>query len=331
MVTCQHTDPGILDGVGILELIHQNMAKTLLVMGKNMGLVQPELMGPQQQLGKIHQPGPITGLLIELIELEIGAGCGITERLYVPGPQTVILLVVDVAHHGAGRPLLLVEIEGAHHPLDETQLIVAIEDLEILRQIGIQMMSPQQTVGNAVEGAQPHAAIAIAQMAAQQTLHPAAHLGGRLVGEGDGEDREGRGMLHGEQPGDTMHQYPRLAGASARQHQQIFQRRSHGIPLPVVEPVEQGFHVHHNSCSYTQWHPVYTAIKESPNYSTASQRRNKMNLFLAISTYTVRGCTLGRRPGEKNFPDMDHVAADTVGIALSAVCQHAEQFPAVGQ
>jgi hypothetical protein len=53
-------------------------------------------------------------------------------------------------------------------------------------------VSAQDPGADAVEGAQPHAA----DVGAEQLLHPAAHLPGRLVGEGDRED-----LLTGEPPG----------------------------------------------------------------------------------------------------------------------------------
>lgn len=58
----------------------------------------------------------------------------------------------------ARRPLLLVEVHGFDQTLKQAQLVLAIEDLEILRQIGVHMVRTQQTVRQPVEGADPHAA-----------------------------------------------------------------------------------------------------------------------------------------------------------------------------
>ena len=57
--------------------------------------------------------------------------------------------------------MLLVEVERLEHPANEAVLVVGVEDLEILRQPRIQMVGPQQAVGDAVEGADPHAAHAV--------------------------------------------------------------------------------------------------------------------------------------------------------------------------
>ncbi|MNZ37836.1 hypothetical protein D3C78_552950 [compost metagenome] len=149
--------------------------------------VQPQLVGAQQEFCEVHQPGAIAGLLVGLVDLLIGAGDGIAVKVDVAGAQALILLAVDVAHHGAGGPMLLVEVERLEHPADETVLVVGVEDLEILGQARIQMVGPQQAVGDAVEGAYPHAAHPVPY----HLLDPAAHLGRRLVGKGHGDDGEG--------------------------------------------------------------------------------------------------------------------------------------------
>lgn len=47
-------DPDILDTVGILELVHQHIGKALAVMVEDMRLIQPQLVGAQQQLGEVY-------------------------------------------------------------------------------------------------------------------------------------------------------------------------------------------------------------------------------------------------------------------------------------
>ncbi len=186
-VAGQHPQPGVLDAVGILEFVHQDVLEAVAVVLEDVGLVQPQLVGPQQEFGKIHQTGAIAGLLIGLVDLLIGAGDGVAIDVDVAGAQPLVLLAVDVAHHGAGSPVLLVEVERLEHPANEAVLVVGVEDLEVLGQARIQMVGPQQSVGDAVEGADPHAAHAVAY----HLLDPATHLGRRLVGKGHRDDGEG--------------------------------------------------------------------------------------------------------------------------------------------
>ena len=40
-VTGEHADPGVLNAVGILKFIHQNMAEALLIVFQQMGFMQP--------------------------------------------------------------------------------------------------------------------------------------------------------------------------------------------------------------------------------------------------------------------------------------------------
>ena len=44
-LTCQHPEPGILNGVGILKLVHQNSFESLLVMLQGLRRLQPQFMG----------------------------------------------------------------------------------------------------------------------------------------------------------------------------------------------------------------------------------------------------------------------------------------------
>ena len=54
---------------------------------------------------------------------------------------------------------------------------------------------------------------------AEQLLDAAAHLAGRLVREGDGEDAVRRDALDLDQPGDAVREHARLAAAGAGEHQ----------------------------------------------------------------------------------------------------------------
>ncbi len=150
-------------------------------------------------------------------------------------PQAFVLLTVDEPLRLACRPALLVEAQLADHPLDDALLVVAVEDLEILRQPRFLPVGPQQTVREAVEGADPHAL----GTHAEQLLDAVAHLGGGLVGEGHRKDGVRRGALDLDQPGDAVHQHPGLARAGTGQDQLATQGRGHGLTLGIVEGIEQ--------------------------------------------------------------------------------------------
>ena len=86
-------------------------------------------------------------------------------------------------------------------------------------------------MGDAVEGAHPHPASGHGQ----QLFDAAAHLRRRLIGEGDRENTERRGLFGGDLPGDAVHQHPGLTGAGAGQHQQMAVFRGDRVALGRVE------------------------------------------------------------------------------------------------
>ena len=79
---------------------------------------------------------------------------------------------------------------------------------------------------------------------AQQALDAAAHLGGGLVGEGDGQHAVGGDAHHFVEPADAVRQHAGLAGPGAGEHQQVARRGRHGLALGRVQAVEQVGNIH---------------------------------------------------------------------------------------
>lgn len=231
----KNPQPGVLHGVGVLELVHQDMAEAPLVVLEHAGMVAPEVQGAQQQLGEVDHPGAGAGRLVGFVDLQHGGEEQVAAGLDVLRPQALVLLPVDEPLGLARRPALLVEAEFADHPLDQALLVVAVEDLEVLAQPGLAPVRAQQAMGEAVEGADPHAR----RIDPEQLLDAVAHLRRRLVGEGHRQDAVGRGVLDLDQPGDPVHQHAGLARAGAGEDQLAAQRRGHGLALRVVEGVQQ--------------------------------------------------------------------------------------------
>jgi hypothetical protein len=69
-------------------------------------------------------------------------------------PSSLCLLMKYCTSRGTKR--VLVEVERLDDLLDEPQLILAVEDLEALRQAGFAPVQPQQPMREAVESAEPH-------------------------------------------------------------------------------------------------------------------------------------------------------------------------------
>ena len=188
----QQPHPLVLDGVGILEFVHQHVLEPFPVMGQQIRVIAPEFVGAQQQLAEIHQSAALAFLLIDRVDLPVLA----LNRLAVVGQigraLEFILATVDEAGHLWRRPLFLIQIQAAQHPLEQPGLIIAVENLESARQAGFLPVLAQQAVGDAVKGADPQPTDGLVQ----HFFHPTAHLGGGLVGEGDRQDGPGWGVLH---------------------------------------------------------------------------------------------------------------------------------------
>ena len=153
----QQPQPGVLDGVGVLELIHQHMAEASLVVLEQAGVVAPQIQRTQQQLGEVDDASAGAGLFIGFVDLQLCGEEQITAGLDVAWTQAFVLLRVDPPLRLARRPALLIEAELADHPLDQALLVIGVENLEILRQLRLAPVSTQQAVGQAVKGAHPHA------------------------------------------------------------------------------------------------------------------------------------------------------------------------------
>src|SRR6185437_14270540 len=173
--------PGVLDGVGILEFVNQHVPEALTVMRQELRMVAPELVGAQQQLREIDHPRARAGLLVETVEPDHLRAGKIVAGLQVLRTAALVLVRVDEPLYLARLPARLVEIVGPDDPLHQALLVIRIENLEALGESRLSPVQPQQAVRDAVEGADPQHP----GRGAEDLLHAAAHFTGRLVGEGD--------------------------------------------------------------------------------------------------------------------------------------------------
>ncbi len=104
----QQAQPGILDGVGVLELVHQDVAEAVLVVGQDLGVVAPQFMGAQQQFGEVHHPGAAAGVLVGLVDAHHLAHEGVAAVVDVARALALVLAGVDEPLYLARRPLGLV-------------------------------------------------------------------------------------------------------------------------------------------------------------------------------------------------------------------------------
>src|SRR5690606_10165589 len=120
------------DGVGVLELVDQDMAEAALVMAADLGVVADQLQGAQQQLVEVHQPATAAQLLVGVVDLLHGGEEQVAMRLDMLGATALVLLAVDEPLGLASRPAAVIQAKVANDALDQAQLVVGIEDLEAL-------------------------------------------------------------------------------------------------------------------------------------------------------------------------------------------------------
>ena len=154
---CQQGQPLVLKGVRILELIHEDVPETALIMRADRLISLQELIGSEQQFGKIHNALALALRLIKAVDLNHPA-TKIVERLDVIGPQALFLGAIDKTLHVARRIFLIVDASCLEHTLDGSKLVRSIQDLKCLWQARITMMGTQHPIAQAMEGANPHAA-----------------------------------------------------------------------------------------------------------------------------------------------------------------------------
>ena len=236
----QEAEPGVLDGVGVLELVDQQVGEAGAVVGEQVVSRAEELVGAEQQLGEVDEPVSPAQVFVGAVDGHQALVLLAAALLEMARPQSLVLPGVDPGLDPAGYPALLVETEVAQHPADTARLVFAVENLKAGGQSGFLAVGAQQPVREPVKGAHPHAP----QGASEDGLDARAHLSRRPVGEGDDVDVPGRRFAGGEQPRDTVHEHPGLAASRAGEHELMTGRCGDRVPLGPVQGVEYVCQVH---------------------------------------------------------------------------------------
>ena len=233
----QKPQPEILGDVGVLVLVHQDVAEAVVILGEDVRVVPEDGDRMQQEIAEIAgveglQPRLIGG--VEFPSLAVGEGPRVALG-NVLRRQRLVLPAIQHVGEGAGRPALVVEILGLDELLDQPDLVVGVENGEVRLQPGEFRVAAQDLHADRVEGAEPRHAL---DLFADQKADALLHLARGLVGEGHGEDLRGPGPAGGEDMGDARRQDARLARAGAGQHQHRALGGLHGGALLGIEAGE---------------------------------------------------------------------------------------------
>ena len=225
----------VLGPVGVLVLVDQDVAEPLLVGLAHVvaGLQDPDRL--QQQIVEVHGVGRHQPLLVGQVDVGDAPAVrirSVARRRREPlGVHQLALGLADDGGHRPRRQPLGVQPQLGHDDLHQPARVGVVVDGErrpVAQAAGVRAQDPQ---AGRVEGGDPHAL----GSRADQLDHPPAHLLGRLVGEGDGQDLPGGGVPGRQQMGDASGQHPGLARTGAGHHQQRPVPVLHRGPLGRVE------------------------------------------------------------------------------------------------
>ena len=200
----------VLGGVGVLVFVHQHMAHLGLPALAHLGVVDQQLQGHANQVVKVHALVGRQPLLVEGHDARDHASI-VVRRLggSLLGVQPHVFPEADgpLPLAGCGR------VGGAAAIFEDAGDIVGIHDAELRLETQDSAVFAHDAHTQRMEGANQH----ILGGAANELFGPLAHLGGRLVGEGDGGNALGLQSCF-DQAADLVGDDPRFARARSGQH-----------------------------------------------------------------------------------------------------------------
>ena len=233
----QQPQPQILRHVGVLILVHQDVAEPALILPQHLRVLAEQPDHLQQQVAEVRGVQNLQPLLERGIEL-LAAAVGESRRLagrHLVGRQPAVLPVVDQPGQHPRRPALLVDALDLEQLLEQPDLVVGVENGEVALQPDQLGVPAQHLHADRVERAEPRHAL---DRLADHGADPLLHLAGGLVGERHREDLARPRAAGGENVRDPRGQHAGLAGSGAGQHQQRPVQRLDRLPLLRVHGVE---------------------------------------------------------------------------------------------
>jgi hypothetical protein len=233
VVDREAADDGVLDRVRVLVFVDEDEAVAGVERRPQLGILGQEPGEVHEQVVEVDGVGRQQQLLVDRPE-RAGhlVGRPPPARLERLGREQVVLGPGDHPGDPIDRRVGQGEAELFDGPLEDGRRVVGIKDRVVAGQAHLPGVSPQQPGGEAVKG--PH----LDGLRPDQFGHPAPHLVGGLVGEGERHNRGG-GHPHGDQVGHALGDDPGLAAARPCQHQQRPLDVGGGLTLGLVQAVEK--------------------------------------------------------------------------------------------
>jgi len=220
----------VLGGVGVLELVDQDVAEAAGVALEDVVALLEQLDDPHDQVAEVDRVGCLQRGLVPRVHLERRlAGHVVLRNLHLGGQQAGILPAIDSRQVLPGGAHVEAQIAG--RPLRLRELIRVVVDGEAPRQPQRLRLAAEDPRSGGVERRHPEPL----RVRPDQLLHPLAQLAGGLVGERDGEDLRGPRQALAQEVRDAMGENARLSRACARQDEQRPFAVAHGLELRRVQ------------------------------------------------------------------------------------------------
>ena len=202
----------VLDDVGVLEFVDEDVLDALVVAGGDVRLGVEEVQGAAEEVVEVQGGVALEGVLVA----GEGAGDDFLDVVAAVGLEGVdaeafVLGAGDGAEQAPGGVGLGVDGEVLEDALDDGDLVVVVVDDEAAGDADGFAVAAQDADAEGVEGAEEEALGVVGE----ERFDAVTHLAGGFVGEGDGEDAPGGDALLLDEVGDAVGEDAGLAGAGA--------------------------------------------------------------------------------------------------------------------
>ena len=258
--------------VGVLELVHEDVAEALLTALQDVRAGAEEPQGEDDLVAEVHLPAPRHERLVLRVrpgQLQVLPGLEARPLVARPRPQrlrvrqvllrahVLVLEPADLAENGlqvargVAQRAVVLERELEQVVAEEDHLLGAGEHAEVGREPQLQRVLLDQPVAEGVEGGELHVGVTVGD----ERVHPLLHLDGGLVGEGEGEDLGGAGAPGRDQVGDPPGDDGGLARAGAGDDEQrarlVSDRRRLALGQALEDPLGAARGLRHPGRNYT--------------------------------------------------------------------------------
>ncbi len=213
----QGSNQPVLRDVGVLEFVHQHVAKALAELASGRAArVFGDAHGQHDQVFEVDGVGSPESALVGFEQID-EFGVEPARAIQVAGALPLALLGMDLREHPARRHAPVVEPALLQEALDHGLLVRLVVDHEALPEPHLVVVSAQEPRTHGMEGTRPHVP---GHVRAHELLESSLELAGGLVGERDREDAIGRDPVLRQQVGDAVGDHPCLAAARAGEDQE---------------------------------------------------------------------------------------------------------------